>query len=97
MPDHRSHEGWAATDSAHRQQKAPARPTHAAVVVDVTCKGSYDAETLNGVVRPEADDQQKSQCQLPAGGRLTDGQTLGEVVQTDTDRNQQREPAGIRP
>ncbi len=56
-----------------------------------------DAEALGGVVQAEANDQWQSQGELPAGCRLADGQALGEVVQTDTHGNQQREPAGSGP
>jgi len=48
-------------------------------------------------VQTEADDQWQSQGELPAGGRLPDGQALGEVVQADTYGNQQRDPAGGGP
>ena len=67
MSDDRSHEGRAATDSAHGEQEAPARAAKVTLVVDVARKGGDDAEALGGVVQSEADDQQQCQGQLPAG------------------------------
>ena len=45
------------------------------------------------VVEGEADDQDERQARLPGGGGLADREALGEVVQADAGRDQQREPA----
>jgi hypothetical protein len=58
---------------------------------------SDDAESFGRVVQGEAGHQQSGQRDLALRRAATDGETLAEVVQADSDRDQERQPAGRRP
>src|SRR6184192_2525091 len=75
-------------DESQRPQEAPAGELRLAR------QGPDDPEALGRVVQREPDYQHESQPKLPARGRLADRETLGEVVETDAERDEKREPLG---
>jgi hypothetical protein len=75
--DDRAEEGGAAADQPGQAQPAPGGPDLG------RGQRADDAEAFGDVVEGEPDDQESGQGQLAAGGRLADGQPLGEVVQAD--------------
>ena len=76
------------------QQEPPRRDASSTVRVDVPGEWRHDPEPLRRVVQREPDHQERRQRDLVAGGGLTDRETFGEVVQSDADGDQQREPPG---
>jgi hypothetical protein len=52
-----------------------------------------DPESLCRVVQGEADHEHAGERELARGRRLTDGESFGEVVQADSDGDEERQPA----
>src|SRR5437762_843017 len=86
LTDDRSDEGRTARDQPERAEKTPARE------VRFTGERSHDAEALGRVVEREPNDQHECQAELSPGGRLADRQALREVVETDPEGDEEREP-----
>src|SRR5450759_233549 len=83
--EHRAEKRRPAADEAEQGKEAPARQR--ALAGD----GRDDAEALRRIVQAEADDQDQCEADLPRGRRLADGEPLGEVLEADAERDEQRE------
>src|SRR6187551_2197787 len=88
LAEDRAEKGGPSADDPEEREELPARA--------LTRHGSDDAEPLGRVVQAEADDQQEREADLTGGARLTDGQALGKVVQTDPGRDEEGEPLAGR-
>src|SRR5439155_24993406 len=86
LTDERPEERRTAADQAAGGEEAPGR------ALPLGRERSDDAEGLGGVVQPEADDQQHGEADLVLRGGLPDGQALREVVESDPERDEQRQP-----
>src|SRR5665647_3463585 len=87
LSHHRAEERRPAADEAEQREEAPARQGA------VTREGRDDPEPLGGVVKAKADNEDERQADLARGRRLTDGEAFGEVVQADSNRDEEGEGA----
>jgi membrane protein DedA with SNARE-associated domain len=82
-PDGSAKQGRAAADETHQQQEPPGRP------VAVGGQRGDDTESLGGVVQGKADDQDGREPDGAGRGASSDREALAEVVQPDSDRDEQ--------